>query len=179
MMRVTPRVQLDCVGSQVARPSNHFARRINEERCADPRRAHSIDPGLEGRDVATDVEPTLGRDFLSPLRDKGNLERPVTFGDEQHLRCVRHLQIEHGIHGRHQTLDVVVLDVTPVFAQMGGNAVRARAFALEGGGDGIGFVSASRLSKRGDMVDVYVQSLIGGAKRGHVGTAPVVAGTFG
>ena len=179
MKCVTPRVQLDCVGAQVARPSNRLARRINEERCADPHGAHSIKPGLEGRDVARDVEPTLGRDFLSPLRDEGNLERPVTFGDEEHLRGVRHLQIEHGFHGRHQTLDVVVLDVAPVFAQMGGNAVCAGAFALEGGGDGIGFVGASRLSKCGDMVDVYVQSLVGGAKQSHVGTAPVVAGTFG
>ena len=46
-----------------------------------------------------------------------------------------------------------------VLAQVGGDPVGAGGFAQRRGGDRIGFVGASRLTDRGDMIDVDVQPL--------------------
>jgi hypothetical protein len=57
-----------------------------------------------------------------------------------------------------QLPDVAVLDVPPVFAQMRGDAVRARRLANARGLDGIGFAESApaiaRLAQRGDVVNV-------------------------
>ena len=57
-------------------------------------------------------------------------------------------------------VDVVVLDVAAVFAQVGGDAVGARALADDGALDGIGIVAAARLAKRRDVIDVDVEALV-------------------
>jgi hypothetical protein len=48
--------------------------------------------------------------------------------------------------------------VTPVFAQMGRNAIRAGRFTEERGVDGIGFGTAPRLPQGGNVVNVYEQA---------------------
>ena len=60
----------------------------------------------------------------------------------------------------HQTLDIVVLYVTTIFAQVRGDAISARLLALRRRKDGVRFRGATRLAKRRDVVNVNVKSLV-------------------
>ena len=77
-------------------------------------------------------------------------------------------EVEHRPNCCRQALYVVVLDVTPVFAQVRGNAVGAGVLALGCRENGVGFDGATRLAKRRDVVDVNVKSLVHGRLNHHM-----------
>ena len=64
-------------------------------------------------------------------------------------------------------MDVDILHVPPVFPEVGRNAVGPRRLTKHGRGHRIGLGAATRLSDRGDVIDVHVKALV--AKRRHWG----------
>ena len=64
-------------------------------------------------------------------------------------------------------MDIRVLNVPPVFPEVGRDPVGPGPLAQHGGGHRIGVGAAPRLPDRGDMVNVHVQALV--AKRRHWG----------
>ena len=79
-------------------------------------------------------------------------------GDAHHLRRRGHLDVEVRGDGRAQELDVAVLDVAPVAAQVHGDALRAGELAEHGRGDRIRLVGLARFADRGDVIDVDCQT---------------------
>ena len=65
----------------------------------------------------------------------------------------------------HQPVDIVVGDVAPVLAQMGGDAVGAGRGGGEGGADRIGMSAAARVPDRRDMVDIDAEAEVAQAQR--------------
>src|SRR5205085_9154507 len=53
-----------------------------------------------------------------------------------------------------QQLDVAILNVAAIAAQMNGDSLRARELANHGGGDRIGLVALPRFADGGDVIDV-------------------------
>jgi hypothetical protein len=105
--------------------------------------------GLSG-----DVESAFGGDFFAFFGDEGDVVGLDAEGDRDHFVGGGHFQIQVVTDGLAQDLDVAVLDVATVFAQVDGDAIGSREFNDRGGGDGVGFDGAAGLADRGDMVDV-------------------------
>jgi hypothetical protein len=106
-----------------------------------------------------EIQPAFSGDLLATLWNKRDLVGSETFGDAQHLVGAGHLEVQHGHDGCGETFDVVVLNVTPVLAQVSRDAVGAGALAQQRALHGIGKRGAARLSKGRDVVDVDVQPL--------------------
>ena len=68
---------------------------------------------------------------------------------------------------RHQPVDVVVGDVPPVLAQMGGDAVGAGLGGGEGGAHRIGMRAAARVPDGRDMVDIDAEAEASDSRRLH------------
>jgi len=88
--------------------------------------------------LAGDVETALGGQLLAALGDQGDQVRLHLVGDLHHLLRRRHLQIQQRLAGLAQQLEVAVLDVPAVLAEMDGDltgpAASARAAAVTGSG---------------------------------------------
>ena len=68
--------------------------------------------------IGGDVQAAFGGNLLSALRHEGDLVRSQARGDGNHLVRAGHLEIEDGRHGRCETIDVHVLNVPSILAQM-------------------------------------------------------------
>jgi hypothetical protein len=155
-VRVAARVQLDRRHAEVLGCVQGGKLRVDEEADPDPRLVQPANRVAQPRTGAAQIETALGGDFLSPLGHQGRLIRPEPAGQLDDLRAGGELQVEHP-DGRGQALDVVILDVAPVLAQVDRNAVRARRFAQRGRLERIGLVGPSRLTHRGHVVDIDVE----------------------
>ena len=93
---------------------------------------------------------------LSMAMHHGLSER--AWRDFDHLRGRRHFKIKRPIERLLQPRDVLVADVTAIFAQMRGDAVGARGDRNFGGMKRIGMTAAACVTKRRDVVDVDAQS---------------------
>ena len=108
--------------------------------------------------LAGGVEAALGGPLLALFGDDAGGVRAVGERDRQHLLGRRHLQVERDFEPRHQRVDILVGDVAPVLAQMGGDAVGAGLGGGEGGADRIGMSAAARVPDRRDMVDIDAEA---------------------
>ncbi len=123
-------------------------------------------------DVPHDVQSSFCGYFHASFGYQSHLLRAQSFSQGEHLVQRGALQVEDGANGCGESLDIVVLHVASVFAQMGGNAIGAGRFTEECGVDRIGFGTAPGLSQRGHVVDVHEQTqrrwaLIAGAVGGR------------
>ncbi len=121
------------------------------------------------RRAAGGVEAALGRDLGALFRNEAGGVRAVAQRDRQHLVGRRHLEIERAVDLARQAGDVVVRDVAPVLAQMGGDAVGACRGGEAGGPHRIGMAAAARVPDGGDVVDIDAEAEV--ASR-HVSRAP-------
>jgi len=153
-------VQLDRGGAERVRVLDRLERRRDEETRANPRRIETRNAIGEATLVARNVEASLGGDLLTTLGHQRDLMRPKTLGNAEHLVRAGHLEIQHCLHRCGETLDVVVLNVTAVFAQMCGDPVGARRLAERSPGNRVRARAAARLSHGGDVIDVDVQALM-------------------
>src|SRR5439155_10328358 len=103
--------------------------REDDQTRGDLRLIQSFAPVRQGVQLADDIQPAFGGDFLSPLRDNANDVRFELEGDGKDFRRVGHLQVEPGFDDLAQFPNIAVLNVPAVFSQMGGGAVRAGRFA--------------------------------------------------
>jgi hypothetical protein len=75
----------------------------------------------------------------------------------------------------HEHVEVPILDVSSVLAQVDGDAVGSRALGEHGGVGRVRLVDATRLAQRGNVIDVDAQPYHGGilaAPRRRSGPAP-------
>ena len=98
--------------------------------------------------------PPLGRDLLATLGDERDLLRSHIERDLDDLVDDGHLEIEPARDRLTEDVDVAVLDMTPVLAQMHGDLVGAPELREHGGSHRIRFPSATGLSHSRDVVDV-------------------------
>ena len=155
---VAARVQLDHLGADPVRGVDLARVGGNEDR--DPA-AHVA----QGRDemgqpvfVLGHFEPALGRPFLALFGHDADGVGFVAERDLLHLvgRC--HLEVEGQFQRLHQPVDVVVRDVAAVFAEMGGDAVRARLFGELRGPDRVGVGAAAGIPHGGHVVDIHAEA---------------------
>src|SRR4051794_4937666 len=85
--------------------------------------------------------------------------RPQAFGESNHFVGAGNLEVEDGRDELGDGVDVGVLHMTPVFAEMRSNAVRAGGFAERYRFSRNRFVASARLPNGRDMIDVDVQAL--------------------
>ena len=85
-----------------------------------------------------DVEPAFRGDLLAPFGDERDLMRAKPLGDGEHLRGARHLEVEDRRDRCGDRVDVGVLDVAAILAQMRRDAVGAGALAERHGASGTG-----------------------------------------
>lgn len=107
-----------------------------------------------------EIQTALSRDFLASFWNKSHLVRTYALSDCHHLRHACELQIEKSTHVAAQTLDVVVLDVPAVLAQVRGDAISSGFQARSRGGDRIRLAPAASLTQRRDVIDVDVEALM-------------------
>ena len=87
--------------------------------------AQPLDERLQRLELPGGIEPALGGPLLALFGDDAGGVRAVGERDRQHLLGRRHLQVQRQVDLGHQPVDVVVGDVAPVLAQVGGDAVGA------------------------------------------------------
>lgn len=156
-VRVLPGVQLDGVDTQAGRAADGIGVGVDEETGADAGGVETRDGIADSALRGNNVEATLGRDLFTPLGNQRDLVGTNSECDFEHLRRTCHLEIEDRSHRAREPLNVVVLDVPAIFAEVGGDAVGAGLLAHRGGGNGIGVGAPPRLSDRCDVIDVDVQ----------------------
>ncbi len=86
--------------------------------------------------------------------------RAQPFGERDHLGGAGHLEVEHGRDRGSDRVDVRVLNVAAILAQMRGDPVGAGALADGHGVGGNGLAPAACLPHRGDVIDVDVEPLM-------------------
>ncbi len=161
VVRIGAGMELDRHSAGVMRGAHHALVGIDEEAGADAGGVKSRDAGGHSLRVAEDVQSALGGDLGSLFRNETDLMRHQRDRDVDHLLGERHFQIEDGANRPGESLDVVVLDVAAVFAQVRGDAIGAGVFTQTCRFHRIGFTAAPRLPHGGDVVhvDVKPQSL--------------------
>ena len=162
MVRITTGMELDGVSAEIPRAQHGVHVRVDEEAATDAGRSEPLDGAGKPIRLAGDVEATLGRDLLTPLRHDRRLARAKSLGQLDDRVAERHLEVQRGPDAAGQTFDVRILNVAPIFAKVSGNAIGASAFAKERRGQRIRFVGAACLTNRGDMIDVDEQTLVRG-----------------
>ncbi len=104
--------------------------------------------------VALEVEPALGGHLAGALGDQRHLVGLDAHRDRDHLAVARHLQVELAAHALAQPLEVALLDVAAVHAQVRGDARGAGALRDRRRLDRVGVAHAADLAQGGDVVDV-------------------------
>jgi hypothetical protein len=120
------------------------------DQLSDDRRQHVM--------LCHDVESALGRPLGALFRDDTG---GIGFGlqrDRHHLGRRRHFEVERAIELGHEARNIVVGNVTPVFAQMRSDVVGARLERELGRAHGIGMHTTACIPQGGDMIDVDAQS---------------------
>ena len=96
-------------------------------------------------------------DALYLFGDEAHVGRPQPLGYLHDGLRDRHFKIHAGLQRPHQNLQITLLDMPTVFAQMNRDAVGARLLRQGSRQDGVGIDRATRLSQGGNMVDVNAQ----------------------
>ena len=107
--------------------------------------------------LCRDVHARLGRDFLAVLGYERHHVGLHVDGELHHLGIGRNLEVEFRGNRAAQKLEVAVLDVTLVFAQVGNNAVAACEFGNNRCGNRIRFADLACFTDSGDVVYVDTQ----------------------
>ena len=86
--------------------------------------------------------------------DEGYGVRLVVDGDLDHFLCGADFQVHLGRDRAAQKLDIAILDVLLVFAQVHGDAFCSGEFGEYGSRDGIRFANFAGFADGGDMVNI-------------------------
>jgi hypothetical protein len=131
--------------------------RIDEQRNATARRCQLRAGGPDRLWPAGHIESALGSQFGAPLRHEAAIRRPQCRGNRQHLRRHREFKVDAGPQGCGQPVQVMLLDMPPVFAQVHGDAVGTGPLGHQRRGHRIGFSTTAGLPQGGHVIDVHAQ----------------------
>ncbi len=168
-------VQLDPGRVQFLRQVDLVLVGVDEEAGFDAGGVHGVGDARNLVAELHDIEPALGGDLLAALGHETHGVRLQAERERGHLRRAGHFEI-HASGGHFtEALDVAILDVAAVLAEMNGDAVGAGALAQRGERDGVGLdiaadgragLTIARLAERGTVVDVDAEEDHGaGAKQ--------------
>lgn len=158
MVGVSASMKLDCRDAQLRSPLDRGSLRVDEEGHANPDVLQSGDRVAQSDVGLRDVEAALGGDLLAALGNQGGLEWAEFAGEVNDLSACGELEIDRALEGSHEPPGVVILDVATIFPQVEGDSIcpvlEDHPCRLER----VGFVGLSRLSQRGDMIDIDIES---------------------
>jgi hypothetical protein len=150
-------VKLDRIGSYVARHFDSANVGIDEVTHANAGILKTTRCVCHVSATALDVEPSFGRDLGSLFGNQRYLWRRKAKRDADHFFFTRGFEIEVRRNRRCEQLDIRVLYVPAVFAQMRRNPVGASPLTHCRRLDWIWLNSASRLPQRRDVIYVHVE----------------------
>jgi hypothetical protein len=120
-----------------------------------------LNHGAERVDFGGGVEASFGGDFGTVFGDKANFGGLEAEGEVEHGGGGGHFEVEFIATFLAESENVVVLDVSTIFAEVDGDGVGTGAEAKQGGGNGVGFRydtrdgdAVPRLTKSGEVIDV-------------------------
>jgi len=157
-----PGVQLYSFGSELFRGLDLAFIGFDEHAHPHPGGLEAPDSGFELFEVADDIQAAFGGDLLAAFGNHANILGQNPQGNLEDLCGVAHFQVKLGNDARPEPLDIAVLDMATIRAEMGCNAMGSRAFANTGRRDqirlailGVKHAAVARLTKRCDVIDVY------------------------
>ena len=106
---------------------------------------------------AFEIEAAFGRDFLPLFRDERCLVRFARQGQLDNFRHNAHFQIEPALHGLAENLEIAIVYVPTILAQMDRNGVGAAQLAFGGRPGRIGFVGSASLPQGCHVIDIDAQ----------------------
>ena len=106
---------------------------------------------------ADHIQAAFGGQLLTPLGDKAAVLRAQAAGKRHDIVRHRHFEIHAGLKEMTQHLDVPVLDVSAILAQMQRDGIGTGLLGLPGRLDGIGIARATRLTQGGHVIDINTQ----------------------
>src|SRR5665647_1158404 len=107
--------------------------------------------------MADDVQPTFGSTLFTTLRYQTYVLRQDFECDPQHFLRHCHFQIHARLQQTAQAIDIGILHVATVFAQMQRDAVRSRLFRTQGSLYYTGVARATRLTDSSHVIDIDTQ----------------------
>jgi len=99
---------------------------INKQRDLDPGRGKACTGRTDRRLLASHVEAALGGQFGALFRYQAAVGGTQPFGDVEHFVGDCHFEIQAGLNDLDQPLNVTILDMAPILAQVGGDAIGPR-----------------------------------------------------
>src|SRR6266545_56798 len=147
-------VELDDVRLGAVRGLHVVEVGVDEERHLDLGVVERLDDAADRVAPGDDVEPALGGEPLAPLRDEGRDVRLRLVGDLHHVLGRGHLAVEPGRDGLPHDLEVALLDVAAILAEVDRDLVGAAQLREHRGGDRVRVLRAAGLAERRDVVDV-------------------------
>jgi hypothetical protein len=158
LIGILSRVKLDGVRSKPGGALHCLLSRIDEKTGANARFLECRDRILDSRAFAEQIETALGSNLFALLRDEGHLLRSNAESGGDHRLGTCRFEIEVGGYRSCESLDVGVLNVSSIFAQVRSDSVCSRKLAHCGGLDRRRLKAAPRLSQSRDMIDVHVEA---------------------
>ena len=104
--------------------------------------------------LACHIEAALGRDLVAALRDQHGRVRLDVQGDLHHLVRCGHLEVERHSHSLSESMDVVVLNVSAILAEVACDSACPAAFRFDCGSDWVRLVGLSRFANGRDVINV-------------------------
>jgi len=128
--------------------------RIDEHTGDDTAVRKPADNGLQACLLAANIQTALRGDFLAALGHQHGHLRLQGTGDGYHFVRGRHFQVELDVGQLAQAAHVVVLDMTPVFAQMHRDAVGTAQVRLHSRPYRVRLIGSACLAQGRHMVDI-------------------------
>ena len=155
-------VEFDGAGFSFSSGGNLGGIGIDEEADLNAEGLQTVDGLGKGGKGAGDSKAAFGGQFFAFFGDNADGGGTKLGGDFDHLRRVRHFEVQGDLERLFEPPNVAVLYVPSILAQMNGDAVTTGGFTGDGGLDGIrlalGFGSAiAGLTNGGDVVNVNAQ----------------------
>ena len=103
------------------------------------------------------VETALGREFLAFLGNEAHVARTDTLRDRDHLVGHGHLEIHMRAHDLVDFIEIVILDMPAILAQVHGNAIGAGVLGNVRSLGRTRVARAARLPQRRDVIDIHAE----------------------
>ena len=104
--------------------------------------------------AASSIKATFGCSLFPFFGYDAGRMGGVVQGDCQHIIGCCQFEIERNFERSAQPVYIVIGDMAPILAQMGGDAVRSGLGGVCGRAHRIRMAAAARVSDRGDMIDI-------------------------
>jgi hypothetical protein len=157
-----PGVQFDGRNPQVNSSCHCLGSGIDKETHPTSSCSEAIDGFDQSAIPPTQVESTLGRDLLSALRNECCLVWPQVTHELYDTGVGGEFDVQHRGTRLGETKNVVVVDVTAILTEVGGNPLGTCRLTETGRVNRIRLIGATCLSDRGDVIDVDIEP-----KRSH------------